>query len=77
MNAKNHITPVHFIGHALKNFVLKLTQNPDYYYNNKNYSRSKNKYRHNETMRWENGLNTRWIGINGIYGSYKRVDMLL
>jgi len=51
MNTKTNISPVHFIGHALKTFVLKLTQNPDYYYNSKNYNKLKNKYRHEETMR--------------------------
>ena len=49
MNTKTATTPIHFIGHALKTFVSKLTQNPDQYYI-KHYSKIKRRYRHNETI---------------------------
>jgi|GEM_PF-5821196 len=51
MNIKNHKDPVYFIGHVLRTFVWKLTQNPDYYYNTKHYNKSKSKHTHHETMR--------------------------
>lgn len=49
MNQKTHIQPVIFVGHLMKSFVLKLTQNPDYY-PTKHLTKTKRKYRHNENM---------------------------
>lgn len=47
MNTKSHLSPVHFISHALKNLVIKLTQNPEYY-TIKHYSKIKRKHRHDQ-----------------------------
>ncbi|MEO9145150.1 MAG: hypothetical protein ABI237_06290 [Ginsengibacter sp.] len=49
MNIKTHIVPVNFIGHVLKIFLSKLTQNPEYY-NIKHYSKMKRRQRQQQTM---------------------------
>ena len=49
MNQKTHIPPTVFIGHLMKSFVLKLTQNPDYY-PTKHLTKTKRKHHHNENL---------------------------
>ncbi|HEY5369329.1 MAG TPA: hypothetical protein VIJ75_10080 [Hanamia sp.] len=46
MNHKNQITAASYIGNALKIFVTKLIQHPDYY-NTKHDHKTKRRYRHN------------------------------
>ncbi|MEO8721635.1 MAG: hypothetical protein ABI297_01960 [Ginsengibacter sp.] len=49
MNLKTRTSPAIFISHLMKLFVLKLTQNPDYY-PTKHLTKTKRKYRHNESL---------------------------